>query len=143
MKIETYNIYQKAREKAGITQELMAEKMDLSVKSIRDYESGKTKPTINKVIRMCEILGEYTLHYEHLQKEGLLPLLPKYEGIGIQGAALTLISALEEVDEEIKDLIEIVKDGKVDVSEQEEFDLIISKLEGLFKPIIELKYAPH
>lgn len=139
----TYNIYQKAREKSKMTQEELAFEMDLSVKSIRDYERGKTKPTINKVIKMCEIFGEYTLQYEHLQKEGLLSLLPKYEGIGMQGAAITLYAKLQDVDEEIRDLFEIVKDGKVDLSEEEKYNEIIDKLEDLIKPIIELKYAPR
>lgn len=50
------NIYQAAREAAGMTQERAAELIGLSVESIRSYETEKRIPADETVIKMAETL---------------------------------------------------------------------------------------
>lgn len=45
-----------ARERAGYTQERFAEKIDRSVQYISDLERGKTGPSIQTLIRICDVL---------------------------------------------------------------------------------------
>ena len=51
------NIYQAAREAAGMTQERASELIGLSVESIRNYETEKRIPADETVIKMAEIYG--------------------------------------------------------------------------------------
>ncbi len=67
MSQEYRNIYQIARESAGITQEKAAELIDVSVESIRAYESGKRIPPDKIVIKMIEIYDARYLAYQHLK----------------------------------------------------------------------------
>lgn len=73
------NIYKFARENAALTQEQLAERLDMSVDSIRDYECDTTIPKNRTVRKMCDIYKNNALFYQHMQKEGLLSLLPKKE----------------------------------------------------------------
>ena len=47
-------IYQ-AREKQGMTQEQLAEKTDVSVQTVRNWENGKTPPDIENLMRIAEL----------------------------------------------------------------------------------------
>ena len=64
------NIYQKARDISGYTQERAAELLDLSVESIRAYETDKTLPNPRTVMQMVQIYGVQHLSYQHLEKNG-------------------------------------------------------------------------
>ena len=69
MSPEYRNICQIARESAGITQEKAAELIDISVESLRAYESGKRIPPGDVVIRMVDICDARYLAYRHLKAE--------------------------------------------------------------------------
>ena len=144
------NIYKQAREIAGLTQEELSEKISLlpgdnqlSVDSIRDYETDKTIPGIKRVRQMCEVYGNESLMYQHMQNNGFEKLLPKLEFMGIQGATLTFIAELQDVQERLPRLIEIVADGKIDNSETEEYKQFLKDAQDLFKPLVELLFASH
>lgn len=49
------NIYQTARKAAGLTQEAAAERLALSVESLRAYETGQRIPGNDIVARMCAV----------------------------------------------------------------------------------------
>lgn len=48
------------RKKAGLSQEKLAEKLDISRQAVSKWESGATNPDINNVISLSEIYGVST-----------------------------------------------------------------------------------
>ena len=49
------NPFREARQRAGLTQEEAAERLDLSLRSLQSYESGDTIPPFDRVIRMAQV----------------------------------------------------------------------------------------
>lgn len=45
------------RERAGLTQEQLAEQMDVSGQSVWDWENGRKRPGLGRVPRLSEVLG--------------------------------------------------------------------------------------
>lgn len=62
------NIYKTARRAAGLTQEQAAEQLYISVRSIAEYESGRTIPPDDVVCRMVDLYGDRSLAYLHLKQ---------------------------------------------------------------------------
>ena len=52
---ENRNIYQSARELKGLTQEVAAERLDLSVESLGAYEQDRRRPPDSTVLRMAQL----------------------------------------------------------------------------------------
>lgn len=45
------------RERAGLTQEAMAEKLFVTRQTVSNYETGKTRPDLDMLVKIAEILG--------------------------------------------------------------------------------------
>ena len=63
------NIYQAARESAGLTQEAAADKLYISTESLRMYETGCRRPSDEMVVMMADLYRDTALVYQHLIKE--------------------------------------------------------------------------
>ena len=93
------NIYQAAREAAGMTQERAAELIGLSVESIRSYETEKRIPADETVIKMAEIYGGANyLAYQHLKHKTMLgnAILPDVSEVPLSQAALQMIHEMND-----------------------------------------------
>ena len=115
------NIYQAAREAAGMTQERSAELIGLSVESIRSYESDKRIPADDTVIKMAEIYGGANyLAYQHLKHKSMVgnAILPDVLEIPLSQAALQMINEMNEFIQCEPDIIRITMDGVIDASEE-------------------------
>ena len=66
------NIYKSARKAAGLTQEAAAERLSISVESIRAYETGQRIPPNDVVERMVICYNTQYLAYEHLHETNAL-----------------------------------------------------------------------
>lgn len=69
MENECRSIYKVARLKAGITQEVASELLHISMKSISDYERGKTIPPDDVVCNMVTLYQAPWLAYVHLKMQ--------------------------------------------------------------------------
>ena len=61
------NIYQAARESAGLTQEAAADKLYISTESLRMYETGRRRPSDEMVVMMADLYRDTALVYQHLK----------------------------------------------------------------------------
>ena len=77
------------RERAGLTQEQLAERMDVSGQSVWDWENGRKRPGLGRVPRLSEVLGvEPGLLFPPLGEPGAeAALAPDDEGV-LPGVAL-------------------------------------------------------
>ena len=72
MQDNSRNIYQTARKSAGLTQEAAAERLAVSLTSLRAYEGGERVPAGDVVARMCIVYDTQFLGVQHLQAFGAL-----------------------------------------------------------------------
>lgn len=138
------NIYQAAREAAGMTQERAAELIGLSVESIRSYETEKRFPTDDTVIKMTEIYGGANyLAYQHLKNKSMLgnTILPDVSEIPLSQAALQMIHEMNDFIQCEPDIIKITMDGVIDASEEFVWTDIIQKCQKLYKAVLTLQYS--
>ncbi len=118
------NIYQTARKKANITQEQAAELLDKSSSCVRKWESYAFKAMVmDNVAEMAYQYNSSILMWQYLKLfSPFKDDLPNIEfGNGIQGTALFLHDAKKDYDKWHEIMMSIIKDGKVDETELEEW----------------------
>ncbi|MVB11055.1 Helix-turn-helix domain protein [Caprobacter fermentans] len=143
MQSEYRNIYQIARESAGITQEKAAELVDVSVESLRAYESGRRYPPNDAVIRMIEVYGTQYLAYQHLRNSAEIgrQILPEIELKDLPAAFLNVLNEVNAFLKERDRMIDITCDGIISEAERPEWDRIMQEMDRLSASIMALKYA--
>lgn len=143
MEKQCRNIYQIAREATGFTQERASELLDISVESLRAYESGKRIPPDKVVIKMIEIYNATYLAYQHLKTSAEVG--QKYlPDISIQSLPISILQLQKEIKNfstvECK-LIEIGADGVINDSELKDWEMIIKELDDIANAIMALKFS--
>lgn len=115
------NIYKTARLMAGITQEQAAELLYISVRSLAEYEAGRTIPSCETVCRMIEVYDTHWLGYEHLKKSTEVGrrYLPDIEFTDLARSVLRLQKEVADVHNINNDMIMVACDGLVQEHEKE------------------------
>lgn len=126
------NIYKKARNVAGLTQERAAEMLGISVRSLADYELGARMPSNETVNDMVMVYNSQLLGIQHLRQSAAIAsnLIPEINDMQLPEAVLTLIDAIYDfADDKLdRELIDIARDGVIDDKERPRFDKIMDKL---------------
>lgn len=139
------NIYQTARKAAGLTQEAAAERLALSVESVRAYETGLRVPGNDIVARMCAVYDAQYLGMQHVQLSGaLLPeCLREARPERLEAATIKLVRRMMRfADEHRSDrLLEIAEDGVIDDDERPEFLSIAAEISEIVKAALALMYT--
>ena len=107
------NIYQAARELKGLTQEVAAERLDLSVESLGAYEQERRRPPDSTVLRMAQLYDFPYLCYQHIQSGDLAGVLPQVGVRTLEHATMRLIRLIGRFakDGRLDQLMEINEDG--------------------------------
>ena len=139
------NIYQTARRAAGLTQESAAERLAVSVTSMRAYETGQRIPGDDIVAIMCTVYDAQYLGLQHLQlKSTLLPgCIQAARPEPLPVAVIKLVRRVMRFAEEHRSdqLMEIAEDGVISESERELFDEIACELGDIVQAALALQYA--
>lgn len=142
MQEENRNIYRTARRAAGYTQEAAAELLDLSVESVRAYETGLRVPGNDTVERMVEVYSTQHLAYQHLKSTNALMsrVVPTLEPRNIMEAAVRLNNRMNRfLKANTADrLMELAEDGEITAEERKEFEEIVLSIRELTKAMLEL-----
>ncbi len=145
MEDKVRNVCRIARAVAGQTQERWAESIDVSVESVRLYESGRVIPSDDVVTRMAEVSGHQIICYWHLLNKSRVAssLLPEVEQLPLEQAVLRLLRRMKSFFDRHRDdaLMEIAEDGKVELREREDFGLILTELEAIVQAAMALRFA--
>ena len=143
MSEEYRNIYKSARKAAGLTQEAAAERLSISVESIRAYETGQRTPPNDIVERMVVCYNTQYLAYEHLHETNALMarVVPQLERRSLLEAVIRIYNDLRRFDREhnLDTLMEIAEDGKIDSTERVQFEEIMDDLRDILKSGLELE----
>ena len=139
------NICRIARQTAGLTQERWAEALDISVESVRLYESNKGAPSDEVVTRMIEVSSMPVLGYWHLLNKSRIAadILPELQDCSLPQAVIQLICKMRDFgnNHRTDKLMDIAADGRIDELERPEFDAIMSELSEIVRASMQLKYA--
>lgn len=137
-------IYKKCRQEAGFTQEQWAERLNVSVESVKAYELRLRVPPHYTVLRMVEESGCEWLALRHLQETAeCLEVLPPVGVCSLQGAVIALSNKIFDFADRHRDrqLLQIAEDGVIDENERPLFDEIVSDLSGLIGAAYQVRYA--
>lgn len=135
------NLYQRARKATRLSQEEAAERLELSVESLKQYEGGRRVPPDDVVARMVEVYDLPWLALEHSQATDRLGVLPEVEAKPLPQATITLTNRLRDAADCIDGLLRIAEDGVIDESERSEFDVIVQELRETIAAAYQVIYA--
>lgn len=137
------NIYKIARRAAGYTQEAAAEMMNLSVESLRAYETGRRIPAGDVVLQMVICYNAQRLAVQHLQETNILfnSVVPRLEERNMLEVAVRIYNRLRSFQEDnrLNRLLAIAEDGVIDDEERPEFESIIADLRQIIQSSLELE----
>lgn len=142
---EYRNIYKTCRKAAGLTQEAAAERLGISVESLRAYETGQRVPP-NEVVELMVILyNAQHLAFQHLRETNGLynSVVPEIQPKSVLEASVKLDNRFDAfmASNKLRRLLRIAEDNIVDATEKAEFDFIQEELQGLLESIMELRCA--
>lgn len=137
------NIYKIARRAAGYTQEAAAEMLNVSVNSLRAYETGQRIPAGDVVLQMVICYDAQRLAVQHLQETNELfgRVIPPLEERNILEIAVRIHNRLRRFqdDNRLDRLLSIAEDGVIDDKERPEFEDIIADLRQIIQSGLELE----
>ncbi len=139
------NIYKTCRKAAGLTQEAAAERLGISVESVRAYESGQRVPP-NEVVELMVILyNAQHLAFQHLRETNGLysSVVPEIRPRSVLEASAKLTNRIFAFAESHADrrLLRITEDNVIDTGERAEFDSIMEDLQEIVEAALELRCA--
>ncbi len=139
----TRNIYQSAREAHGMTQEAVAEKLFISVDSLRAYETGRRRPPDDVVQDMVNLYQDKYLGYLHMRSSPLASCIPRVDIQGVQQAAMRIVRLIGKFARagRVDQLLEIAEDGKIDEREKPVFREIMDELTQIVESVLALNFA--
>lgn len=145
---ECRNIYKNARRSAGLTQEAAAERLGISVESVRAYETGQRFPPNDVVEEMVICYDSQRLAFQHLHESNTLAarVVPQLEERSLMELALRIYNRMRRFakDGAVERLLDIAEDGKIDQRERPEFEEILADLREIVKSGLELEvFCPH
>ena len=135
------NIYQSARRAARLTQEQAAELLEISVESVKAYETGQRLPGNLTVVRMTQVYEAPWLALEHLRASTApLGVLPEVRVQSLPTAVIALINRAADFRDHHRQLLRIAEGGIIDEDERAVFEDIAGELEGLISAAYSVIY---
>ena len=137
------NIYKTARRSAGLTQEAAAERLGISVESVRAYETDQRTPPNDVVELMCTCYNAQHLAYQHLHETNALMrrVVPELEERSLLEVAVRIYNRMSRFSKEhrLNELMEIAEDGFIDEAERMDFDAIMADIREIVRSGLELE----
>ena len=142
---EYQNIYKTCRKAAGFTQEAAAERLGVSVESVRAYETGQRIPPTHVVRQIAVLYNAVSLGLQHLQETDDLysSVVPEIRPRSVLEASAKLTNRIFSFAESHADrrLLRIAEDNVIDTQERPEFDAILEDLQEIVEAALELRCA--
>ena len=142
---EYRNIYKTSRKAAGLTQESAAERLGISVESLRAYEGGQRIPP-NEVVELMVILyNAQHLAYQHLRETNamygrVVPEVPQCSVLEASARLTNRIYAFADSHANRR-LMRMAEDNAIDPVERPEFDAILEELQEIVEAALALRCA--
>ena len=142
---ECRNIYKICRRSAGLTQEAAAERLGISVESLRAYESGQRVPPDDVVDLMSILYNALHLIAWHARAKNAMysRVVPEIQPRTVLEASVRLVNRIYHFADTHADrrLMRITEDNNIDDTEQAEYDSIQEDLQEIVEAALELRCA--
>ena len=139
------NIYRMCRIRTRLSQEAWAEKLGVSVESVKRYELDKAIPSNRTVVAMINESGYEALAVQHLiLTSQALDVLPGVvTDVPLPQAAIRLINRVLTFLDDHRDrqILQIAEDGVVSDEERPLFNDILDELQSLISAAYQVRYA--
>ena len=138
------NLYASCRRRTGMTQEAWAEKLNISVESVKRYETDVRIPPIPVVRKMADLCGDALVGYKYIVKVSQeLEVLPDIDSVNLQAATIRLMNRMARFASKARDsqLLEIAEDGIIAADEKPLYDESMDELSGLVSAFYQLRYC--
>jgi len=120
------------RTQAGYSQELLAEKLNVSRQAISKWELGTTLPETDRLISISTL---FSVSIDSL----LIDSIDLNTNDSMERVVLKFLSTARDMDELSQELVDITCDGVIDAKEKVQVDRIIETLDSVAKLIDEIK----
>ncbi|MDD7793665.1 helix-turn-helix domain-containing protein [Clostridium sp. 'White wine YQ'] len=140
MKERCLNYYKICRENAGFTQIKAAELLNISDRSLSDYENSKTKVPDDIVDNMTRIYEAPLLAWWHIKNTSVLgKYLPNIvtPQTNVDMAFQTIL-AQDELDPAVKVIKKIMSDGVISDEEKDEFHTSIEMINNVAGKLVSV-----
>ncbi len=142
---EYKNIYKTCRKAAGFTQEAAAERLGISVESLRAYETGQRVPADDMVDLMSILYNSMYLIVQHSREKSAMyrSVVPEIQPRTVLEASAKLTNRIFAFADSHADrrLLRIAEDNVIDAGERVEFDSIMEDLQEIVEAALELRCA--
>ena len=142
---ESRNIYKICRRAAGFTQEAAAERLGISVESMRAYETGQRIPPDDVVDLMSILYNALHLIAWHAREKNAMysRVIPEVHPRTVLEASAKLTNRIFKFADSHSDrrLMQITEDNVIDAGERSEFDGILGELQEIVEAALELRCA--
>ena len=120
-----------------MTQEVAAERLDLSVESLGAYEQDRRRPPDSTVLRMAQLYDFPYLCYQHIQSGDLAGVLPRVGHKSLECATMRLIRLIGSFAKTGR----LSEDGVIDTNEKPLYDAIMRELHEIVTAALELDFC--
>ncbi|WP_051355881.1 helix-turn-helix domain-containing protein [Acetobacterium malicum] len=139
MKESCKSIYRICRDRAGLTQEVAAPKLGVSVRALGNYEAyslevGKNMPPEDVVLCMAKVYGTPWLPLLHLKENTLIgkAIFPDVELTNLPLAFLKFQAEIGDIQPLESEMRKVILDNRIDEHELETSEIFIKELmEGI------------
>lgn len=142
---EYRNIYKICRKSAGFTQEAAAERLGISVESLRAYETGQRVPPDEVVETMSDLYNALHLIVRHVRERNAMysRVVPEVPQCSVLEASAKLTNRIYAFADSHADrrLMQMAEDNVIDAAERPEFDAIMEDLQGIVEAAMAVHYA--
>lgn len=126
----------KLRTQYGYSQEVLAEKLNVSRQAVSKWELGTTLPETDKVIAISDFFNVST---DYLLKDNF----QLNNNDSLDRVVLKFLGSAQDMDNISKELVDIMKDGIIDDEEKIKMESIIDTLDAISKIIDEIKHKMY
>nr|UWI03618.1 MAG: helix-turn-helix domain protein [Bacteriophage sp.] len=142
---EYRNIYKICRKSAGFTQEAAAERLGISVESLRAYETGQRVPPDEVVETMSDLYNALHLIVRHVRERNAMysRVVPEVPQCSVLEASAKLTNRIYAFADSHADrrLMQMAEDNVIDSAERPEFDAIMEDLQCIVEAAMAVRYA--
>lgn len=137
------NIYQLARESAGLTQEAASDQLYISTESLRMYETGRRRPSDEMAVMMADAYHDEALVYRHIKASPVGRVLPDLTERSLQECTMRLFRLLRKFvrEQRVETLLEIAEDGIIDAQERPVYNEIMKDLREIVEAVIAIFFT--
>lgn len=143
MKTCSTSIYKTARKSAGLSQEIAAEVLHISTRTLSDYENTRTTPPDDIVVNMVKEYKAPWLAFKHLKETSMVAnlFLPEIDVTDLAKAVLRFQKEYNDIKGVNEDMISIAYDDKITRQENERWKVVRKEIRDIIQAGFAIEIA--